>query len=172
MLSCFSCVWFFATAWTVAHQAPLSMGFYREEPWNGLPCPPSGDLSDPGIEPTSLMVPALAGGFFTTIKTRMCCCLVAKQCPTLVTPLTAAHQASFSVIISQSLPKFISNESVMPSNRLILCCPLHLLPSIFPSIRVFSNESTVHIRWPKYGSFSFSISPFKEYSVLISFKID
>ena len=171
MLSCFSRVRFFATPWTAARQAPLSMGFSRQEPWNGLPCPPSGDLSDPGIEPTSLMFPTLTGGFFTTIKTRMCCS-VAKECPTRATPLTTAHQASVSFTISQSLPEFISNESVMPSNRLIFCCPLLLLHSIFPSIGVFSNESTVHIRWPKYWSFSFSISPFKECSVLTSFKID
>ena len=73
-------------------------------------------------------------------------------------------QASLSLNISQSLPKFISIESVMPSNHLILCCPLLLLPSIFPNIRVFSNESIVHIRWPNYWSFNFSISPSKEYS--------
>ena len=148
------------------------MGFSRQEPWNGLLCPPSGDLSDPGIEPTSLMFPALAGGFFSTIKTRMCCCSVAKQCPTHATPLTAAHQASVSFTISQRLLKSMSGELVMLSNHLVICCCLLLLPSIFPSIGVFSNESTVHIRWPKYWSFSFSISPFKEYSVLISFKID
>ena len=77
-----------------------------------------------------------------------------------------------SLTFSQSLPKFMSLESVMPSNHLILCHPLLLLPSVLPSIRVFSNESTVCIRWPKYWSFSFSISPSKEYSGLISFKID
>ena len=71
-----------------------------------------------------------------------------------------------------SLLKLMSTESMMPSNHLILCCPLLLLPSIFPSIRVFSNESALHIRWPKYWSFSFSISPFNEYSRLISFRID
>ena len=80
--------------------------------------------------------------------------------------------ASLSFIISQSLLKFMSIESVMPSNYLILCHPLLLLPSIFPSIRVFSNESALHIRWPKYGSFSFSISASNEYSGLISFRID
>ena len=82
-----------------------------------------------------------------------------------------ARQASLSITNSRSLPKPMSIESVMPSNHLILRCPL-LLPSIFPSIRVFSNESAVCIRWPKYWSFSFSISPSKEYSELISFKID
>ena len=84
---------------------------------------------------------------------------------------TAVHQASLSSI-SQSLLKLMSTESVMPFNHLILCCPLLLLPSIFPSIRVFSNESALHIRWPKYQSFSFSISPSNENSGLISFRID
>ena len=85
---------------------------------------------------------------------------------------TAAHQASLSFTISQSLLKLRSIESVMPPNRLVLCRPLLLLPSIFPSIRVFSNESALDSRWPKYWSFSFSISPSNEYSGLISFRID
>ena len=89
-----------------------------------------------------------------------------------VTPWTAVYQASLSFTISQSLLKLMSLELVMPSNYLILHCPLILLPSIFPSIRVFSNESTLCIRWPKYLSFSFSISPSNEYSGLISFRID
>ena len=88
------------------------------------------------------------------------------------TPWTAAHQASLSITNSLSLLKLISINSVMPSNHLILCCPLLLLPSIFPSIRVFSNESVLHIRWPKYWSFSFNISPSYEYSGLISFRMD
>ena len=87
-------------------------------------------------------------------------------------PWTAAYQASLSFTISGSLLKFMSTESVIPSNHLILCCPLLLLPSIFPSIRVFSNESVLCIRWPKYGSFSFSINHSNEYSGLISFRID
>ena len=82
----------------------------------------------------------------------------------------AAHQASLSLTISWNLPKFMSTESVMPSNHLILCCPLLLLPSNFPTIRVFSNESTLSVRWPNY--WRFSISPSKEYSGLISFNID
>jgi len=85
---------------------------------------------------------------------------------------TAAHQASLSITNSQSPPKPMSIESVMPSNHLILCHPLLLLPSIFPSIRVFSNESALYIRWPKYWSFSFNISPSNEYSGLISFRMD
>ena len=88
-----------------------------------------------------------------------------------VTPWTAAHQASLSTTNSQSLPKLMSIESVMLSSHLILCCPLFLLPPVPPSIRVFSNESVLSIRWPKYLSFSFSISPFKEYSALICFRL-
>ena len=89
-----------------------------------------------------------------------------------VTPRTAARQAFLSFTISQSLLKLMSIESVMPSNHLILYRSLLLPPSIFPSTRVFSNESVLHIRWPKYWSFSFSISPSKEYSELISFRKD
>ena len=88
-----------------------------------------------------------------------------------VNPWTTARQASLSITNSRSPPKPMSIESVMPSNHLILCCPPLLLPSIFPSIRVFSNESALHIRWPKYWSFSFSISPSNEYSGLIFFRI-
>ena len=88
------------------------------------------------------------------------------------TPWTAACQASLSTSNSRSLPKLMFIESVMPSNHLILCCPLLLLPSIFPSIRVFSNESALGIRWPKYWSFSFNISPSNEQPGLISFRMD
>ena len=89
-----------------------------------------------------------------------------------MTPWTAARKASLSFTISQSLLKLMSIESVMPSNHLILCRPLLLLPSLCPSIRVFSNESALHIRWPKDWSFSFSISHSSEYSGLISFGMD
>ena len=89
-----------------------------------------------------------------------------------VTPWTAARQVSLSITNSQSLLKLKSIESVMPSNHLILCRPLLLPPSIFPSIRVFSNESVLHITWPKYWSFSFSISPSNEYSGLVFFRMD
>ena len=88
------------------------------------------------------------------------------------TPWTTAHQASLSITNSQSLPKFISIELVMPSNHLILCHPLFLPPSVFPSIRVFSNESALCIRRPKYWSFSFSINPSNEHSGLTSFRMD
>jgi len=102
--------------------------------------------------------------------------VVAVQSPSHVQlfaiPWTAAHQASLSITISRSFPKFMFIASMMPSSHLILWCPLLLQPSIFPSIRDFYNESSVHIRWPKYWSFSFSISPSSEYSGLISLKID
>ena len=88
------------------------------------------------------------------------------------TPWMTARQASLSITNSQSLFKLMSIESVMPSNHLILCRPLLLLPAIFPSIRVFSSESVLHIRWPKYWSFSFSIIPSKEHPGLISFRMD
>ena len=88
------------------------------------------------------------------------------------TPWSAARQASLSITNSWSPPKPMSIESVMPSNHLILCHPLLLLPSIFPSIRIFSNESALHFRWPKYCSFSFNISPSNEHPGLISFNMD
>ena len=88
------------------------------------------------------------------------------------TPWTAAHQTSLSITSSRSLLKLMSTESVMPPNYLILCCPLPLPPSIFLNIRVFSNESVLCIRWPKYWSFSFSINPSNEHSGLISFRMD
>ena len=88
------------------------------------------------------------------------------------TPWTAARQASLSITNSRSSLRLMPSESVMASNHLILCCPLLLPPSVFPSIRVISKESVLHIRWPKYWSFSFSISPSNEYSGLISFRMD
>ena len=100
------------------------------------------------------------------------CCSVAQSCLTLCNPWTAAGQASLSITNSQSLPKLMSIGSMMLSNYLILCHPLLLLRSIFPSVRLFSNEWALCIRWPKYWGFSFSISPSNEYSGLISFWID
>ena len=97
---------------------------------------------------------------------------VTQSCLTLCNSWPTARQASLIITNSQSLLKLMSIESVMPSNHLILCHPLLLLPSIFPSIRVFSNESVLLTRWPKYWSFSFSISPSNEYSGLISFRMD
>ena len=144
----------------------------------GLLCPLPGDLPDPEIKPVSLMSPALAGGFFTTSTTweapfsHFSSVQLLNRVRLFVTPWTVARQASLSITNSRSLLKLMSIESVMPSNHLILCCPLLLPPSIFPSIRVFSNESPFHIRWPKYWSFSFSISPSNEYSGLIPFRMD
>ena len=300
-----------AISWTVARQAPLSIGLPRQEHWSGLTVPSPGDLPDPRIEPTS---PALAGVSFTTespgnpswtnvslsnkiqrnykgLKISVCtgswgklsttrykktkslnchfwgagsqsrvqhmppappkgranhlrqpCSLSLGPTPTLIpykepalpslssrgaargacslfslppaavgglvrprltsssglssmsagwgrpktlssvqslscvqlfaTPWPAACQASLSITNSQSLLKLMSIESVMPSNHLILCRPLRLPPSVFPSIRVFSNESVLRIRWPEYWSFSFSISPSSEYSGLISFRME
>ena len=97
---------------------------------------------------------------------------VTQSYPTLCAPWTTAHQASLSITNSQSLLKLMSIESVMPSNHLIVCHVLLLPPSIFPSFKVFSNESVLHIMWPKDWSFSFNLSPSNEYSGLISFRMD
>ena len=99
-----------------------------------------------------------------------CCCSVTQLCPTLCGPIDCS-KPDFPVLHHLML-KLMSIESVMPSNHLILCCPLLLLPSIMSSNRVFSNESVLHIRWPKFWSFSFSISPSNEYLGLVSFRID
>ena len=101
-----------------------------------------------------------------------CCCSVTKLCPTLCDPMGYSSPGFPVLHYLRSLLKFMSIASVILSNHLIICCPLLLLPSIFPSIRVFSKESVLHIRWPNYWSFSFSISPSNEYSGLISFRIN
>ena len=127
------------------------MGFSRQEYGSGLPCPAPGDGPDPGNSCQFSSVPQL--------------------CPTLCNPM-GCSTPGFPV--HHQLPellKLMSIESVTPSNHLILCRPLLLPPSIFPNIRVFSYESVLHIRWPKYWSFSFSISPSNEYSGQISFRI-
>ena len=153
VLSRFSRTRFFATIWTIAHYIPLSMGFSRQEYWSGLPCPPPGDLSNPGIEPESFMSPQ-----FSPVQSL-------SHVRLFVTPWTAACQALLSITKYWSLIKLKSIESVMASTiHLILGHPCLLLPSVFPSIRVFPNESVLLIRWPKYWSFSFSISPSNEYS--------
>jgi len=198
-----SCVQLFATPWTVTHQTPLSMEFFRQEYWSGLPFSSPGESFWPR---DWIQVSCIAGGIFTTkllgtwtsweqrmsflypdsifLKNKLFLhafkyiwyhqsSVQSLSCVQLfVTPWTVAHQASLSITNSQSLFKFMSVESVIPSNHLIFCHPLLLRPSIFPSIRVFSNKSVLHIRWPKYWSFSFSISPFNEYSWLISFRMD
>ena len=104
-------------------------------------------------------------------KLPVSCCSVAQSCPTLCDPMDCSTPGFPVLTTSQSLLKLMSTEPVMPSNHLILCRPLLLLPSIFPSIRIFSNELALCIRWPKYWSFSF-ISPSNEYSGLISFRMD
>ena len=152
------------TPWIVASQAPLSMGFSRQEYWRQLPFPAS---------------PELAGGFCTTepsgkpkryqfSSVQFSCSVVSDSMTSWIT----ARQASLSITNSQSLLKLMPIESVMPSSHLTLCRPLRLLPPIPPSIRVFSNESTLHMRWPTYWSFSFNISPSNEHPGLISFRTD
>ena len=165
-----SCVLLFVTSWTLACQAPLFMGLSWQAYWNGLLFPAPGDLPSQGLNPSllhllhwhmdSLPLSHLGSplyyvktqqkdshlwgsGHFSSVQSLSHVRLFA-------TPWTTAHEASLSITNSRSLPKLMSVESVMPSNRLILCRPLLLPPSIFPSIRVFSNESAVCIRWPKY----------------------
>ena len=163
-------VWLFGTPWTVAHQAPLSMGFSRQEHWSGLPCIAPGDLHDPGIEP----------------------CLLHWQVGSL--PLNQQGSLGLIVqfsrlVVSNSLgprglqharPPCLSPTPGVDSNSCplsrwyhptILCHPLLLSPSIFPSMRVFSNESALRIKWPKYWSFRFNNSPSSEHSGLISFRM-
>ena len=171
MLSCFSHVQLFVTLWTVARQAPLSMGFSRQEYWRRLPCLLPGDLPDPGIEPRSSAWQADSLQLSHKRSPQFSSFQSLSRVRLFATPWIAAHRASLSITNSRSLLKLMSIESVMPSNHLILCHPL-LLPSIPPSISVFSNESTLCMRWPKYWSFSFSISPSNEHQGLISFRMD
>ena len=138
--------------------------------------PSPEDLPDPGIVPASPVWSAwqtyclpLSHHQFSSVQFSHS---VTHSCSTLWIPWTVAHQASLSITNSQSLLKLMFIESVIPSSHLILCRPLLLLPSIFHSIRVFSNESALPIRWAKYWSFSFSISTSNEYSGLISFRMD
>ena len=157
-------------------QPPPFIGFPRQEYWSGLPFPFLGNLPNPGIEllPIALQADSLLSEWsgkarlyreISSVQLLRCVWLFA-------TPWNAALQASLSITNSWSLFKLMSIESVMPSNHLVLCHSLLLLPSIFPSIRVFSNDSVRHIRCPKYWSFSFSISPSNEYSRFISFGMD
>ena len=175
MLGCFSWVQLFVTLWTVSHQAPLSMGFSRQRYWNGFAYPPPGDLPDPGIEPAPLMSPTLSL-WLHHLGSPINMYSVEFSHPVVFDSLwphwTAARQASLTITNSWSLPKLMSIVLVMPSNHLILCHPLLLLHSIFASIRVFSNESALCIRWPKYWSFSFNIRPSNEHPGLISFRMD
>ena len=175
----FSRIWLFAISGTLAHQALLSMEFSWPEYQSGLPCPPLGDLPDPGIEPMSPASPELQVDSLPLSHQASLCTYVQfssvqplSHVRLFATPWITAHQASLSITNSWNSPKLMFIESVMPSNHLILCHPLLLLPSIFPSIRVFSNGSVFCIRWPKYCSFSFSISPSNEHPGLISFRMD
>ena len=136
----------FATPWTVTYQASQFTGFSRQEYYNGLPM--DAHLFD------MVSVQSLSHVWLFAI------------------PWIAAHQASLSITNSRSLLKLMLIESVMPSSHLTLCHPLLLLPANPPSIRVFSNESALHIRWPKYWSFSFNISPSNEHPGLVSFRMD
>ena len=150
---------------------PCPWGFSRQEYWSGLLCPPPGNLPNPGIEPRS---PTLQVDFlpsepdwlfqFSSVQSL-------SRVRLFATPWIAAHQASLSITNSRSSLQLTSIESVMPSSHLIFCHPLFLLSPIPPSIRVFSNESTLCMRWPKYWSFSFSIIPSKEHPGLISFRM-
>ena len=152
------------------------MRFSRQEYWTGLPFTSPRELPEQGIEPGfhALQADTLPseppGKPINTPSVQFTS--VAQSCSTLYDPMDCNKQASLSITNSQSLRKLMSIESVMPSNHLILCRPLLLLPPIPPSIRVFSNKSALCIRWPKYLHFSFSISPSNEYSGLISFRMD
>ena len=147
LLSRFSRVWLCATPYTAAHQAPLSLGFSRQEYCSGLPFPPPMHESE---------------------KWKWSCSVVSDS----LRPHESARQAFLSITNSWSLLNLMPIKSVMPSSHLILCCPLLLLPPIPPSIRVFSNESALCMRWPNYWSFSFSIRPSSEHQGQISFRMD
>ena len=160
----------------LAHQAPLSVGFSRQEYWSGLPCPSPGNLPNPGLNPGLLHCKELQGSPCGTIWypkfQRWSFSSVQFSCPVMSDSLQPHGLQHARLPCPSPIPGICSNSclSVMPSNNLILWCLLLLLPSIFPSIRIFSRKSILHIRWPKY--WSFSISPFNEYSGLISFRID
>ena len=175
MLGLYCCPWAFCScseqgllsswgAWA-SHYSNFSCGSQAQEHVGsvvvarGLSCPGGmWNLPDQGLN----CVPYIQ---FSSVQSLNCVRF-------FVTPWIAVHQASLSITNSQSLPKLMSTESVIPSNHLILYCPLLLLPSIFPNIRVFSSESALRIRWPKYWSFSFNISPSNEHPGLISFRMD
>ena len=188
-----------ATLWTVVWQAPVSIRFSRQEYWSGLPFLFQGMFLTQGSNPCllhllywqedSLPLSYLGNQVIAKylLLIRSCFGLLAMTSDfgsllplvqslssvwLLVTPWIAAYQASLFFTVTQSVLKPMSIESVMPSNHFILCHPLLLPPSIFPSIRVFFNESAPCIRWPRYWSFSISISPFNKYSGLISFRMD
>ena len=150
------------------------MGLPRPKYWSGLPLPPPRGVPSTGTEavfPERLLHCQVGSSPLSHQRSPTCSVQSPSRVRPFATPSAAARQASLSLTSSRSLLKLMSIESVMPSNHLILCHPL-LLSSTFPSIRVFSSELAVCIRWPEYWSFSFSISPSSEYSGLISFRID
>jgi len=151
-------VWLLVTPWTATYQAPPTMGFSRREYWSGLPLPKE--------DHKYILISVSQRHWFGSVQSFSCVCLFA-------TPWTEAHQASLSITISRSLLKLMStgsvHDAIQPSH---LHRPLLLLPSIFPSIRAFSSESVLCIRWPKYWRFSFNLSLSNAYSGLISFRID
>ena len=169
----------FATLWTVACQAPLSMVFFRQEYWSGLPLSTPGQ-PDPRIKPVSLWFLALEGRFFSTVppgKINLSGFRSDQISRSVMSDSLRPHESQHARPPCPSPTPRVhwdstSIESVMPSSHLILCRPLLLLPPIPPSIRVLSNESALHMRWPKYWSFSFSIIPSKEIPGLISFRMD
>ena len=174
-----SCLQLFVTSWTIATRLLC--------PWN-FPGKNTGGVatsfcrgsSQPGIETMSPASPSQADGFFITVLCYQLSILyivdqfssVAQSCLTLCNPMNCSATASLSITKSRSLLKLMTNESVMPFNHLTLCHPLLLLLSIFPSIRIFSNESALHIRWSKYWSFSYNISPSNQHPGLMSFRMD
>ena len=173
----------FATPWTVNYQASLSMGFSRKEYWSGLPFPSPGDLPNQGMEPRSPALqanalpsepPGICGiqFIFNIQQLLLLFSSVAQSCATLCNPKN--HSTPGLTVHCQLLEHTQTHahrvrDAIQPSHPLL---PLLLLPPISPSIRVFSNESALRMRWPKYWSFSFSISPSNEYPRLISFKMD
>ena len=194
-------VWLFATPWTVSRHAPLSTGFLSQEYWSGLSFPSPRDIPNPGIGPASPASPAFQADSLplnylgSPNMSRKCIKYWGLWGPSklaylfsasdqirsdqslshvrlFATPWIAACQASLSITNSRSSLRLMSIESAMPPSHLILCHPLLFLNPILPSIRVFSNESTLCMRWPKYWSFSFSIIPSNEHPGLISFRMD
>ena len=158
------------TPWIAACKTPLSLACSRQY-WSGLPFSSPGDLPNPGMEPMSSALQAdcsLLSYQGSPYKIQFSSVQSLSRVRLFATPRIAAHQDSLSITNSRSSLKLTSIESVMPSSHLILCRPLFLLPPIPPSIRVFSNKSTLRMRWPKYWSFSFSIMPSKEHPGLIS----
>ena len=161
----------FVISWTITCQVPLSVGFLRQDYWSGLPFSSPGNLPDPGIQTRVCCIDRRALYSWAIIRWDLYLCWsVTQSCLTLCDPM---DHSTPGFPVHHHPPEFSQTHVhwVIPSNHLVLCHPLLLLLSIFPSIRVFSNESALHIRWTKYWSFSFSISPSNKYSGLISFKM-